>query len=510
MKIERTKNSIRNTAFGVLNRCINLLLPFVIRTIMLRKLGTEYLGLSSLFTSIIQVLNLTELGVGSALVFNMYKPVAEDDYGALNGLLQMYRRVYRAIGVLILIAGLCLLPLLPHLVDTSQLEASGINLYILFLIYLANTVISYCFFAYRKSLLMAHQRQDQISNIDSAVHLCLYLLQILVLVLFPNYYLYIILMPVFTVLDNLCVAIVTSRQYGAVLRAPGNSPVTPKELLASVKYVVGHKIGGVILQSADSIVISAFLDLTLLTMYSNYYYIISALVGIFHVGYSAILAGVGNSLITQSAEQVYKLFRELSFLVFYIVAFCAACLLSLLQPFMEIWMGQELMLPMGTVILFVIYFYTWQFRIIGLNFKDAAGMWKNDFLKPYAGIVINLALNLLLVRRLGVAGILYATIIVMVFVYYPWETLVLHRDLFRKKPVPFFLRSIRYALIAAVCAAVTHAVVQQIPVPGIGGLLIKAAAAALTGNIVLLMCTFRMPEFRYLQRRVRQLCRKRK
>ena len=271
MKIERTKNSIRNTAFGVLNRGINLLFPFVIRTMMIQKLGTEYLGLNSLFTSIIQVLNLTELGVGSALVFNMYKPVAEDDHAALSGLLGLYRTVYRWIGLIILAVGLGLMPLLPRLVDTTQLEGTGINLYGLFLIYLINTVISYCFFAYRKSLLMAHQRQDQISNIDSMVRLCMYVLQILVLVLWPNYYLYILLMPLFTVVDNVWVAVTTSRQYGRILKTPGQSPVAVGSLFSQVKYIVGHKIGAVIIQSADSIVISAFLNLAILTTYSNYF-----------------------------------------------------------------------------------------------------------------------------------------------------------------------------------------------------------------------------------------------
>ena len=504
MKIERTKNSIRNTAFGVLNRGINLLFPFVIRTMMIQKLGTEYLGLNSLFTSIIQVLNLTELGVGSALVFNMYKPVAEDDHAALSGLLGLYRAVYRWIGLIILAVGLGLMPLLPRLVDTTQLEGTGINLYGLFLIYLINTVISYCFFAYRKSLLMAHQRQDQISNIDSMVRLCMYVLQILVLVLWPNYYLYILLMPLFTVVDNVWVAVTTSRQYGRILKTPGQSPVAVRSLFSQVKYIVGHKIGAVIIQSADSIVISAFLNLAILTTYSNYFYVVSALVGIIHVGYNAILAGVGNSVITRSPAQNYRLFRELSLLVFYIVAFCSACLLALFQPFMILWMGPQYLFPMGTVVRFVVYFYTWQVRIIGLNFKDAAGMWENDCLKPYVGVVVNLVLNVVLVRWLGVNGVLWATILVMVCIYYPWETWVLHRDLFREKPGAYVRQSGLHLLLAGGCAAVTALAAEAIPLAGYPGLILKTVTAVVISGGILLAGTCRSPEFRSLWKRVKK------
>lgn len=510
MKIERTKNSIRSTASGLFNRCINLLIPFVIRTIMIRKLGSEYLGLNSLFTSIVQVLNLTELGVGSALVFNMYKPIVEDDISALSGLLQLYKNIYRAIGGIILVAGLCTIPALPYLVDTSQLEGTGINLYILFLIYLANTAISYFFFAYRKSLLMAHQRQDVISNINSAVHFLLYALQIAVLFIVPNYYVYIILMPVFTIADNLVVAYITRKYYAHIIQYKDSKIVHARSILSSVKYVVGHKVGAVVIQSADSIIISMFLNLTTLTIYGNYYYVISAINGFINVGYNAILAGVGNSIITQSKERMYRLFKDLSYMIFYVVTFCATCMLTLYQPFMEIWMGPEFMFPMHTVILFVVYFYTWQVRVIGLNFKDAAGMWKNDFLKPYVGLVVNVLLNILLINVWGVDGVLIATIVVMVLVYFPWEAVVLHRDLFQTGMAGYVIRNVRYAVTAVLCAALTYFVVDKIHLSGMAGLCVKAAVTVVLCNLILIISSLKLREAQRMFERVKRLCTKRK
>ena len=186
------------------------------------------------------------------------------------------------------------------------------------------------------------------------------------------------------------------------------------------------------------------------------------------------------------------------------MAFCSACLLALFQPFMTLWMGPQQTFPMGTVVLFVVYFYTWQVRIIGLNFKDAAGMWGNDFLKPYVGVVVNLFLNVVLVRRLGVNGVLWATIVVMVCVYYPWETWVLHRDLFREKPGAYVGQSVLNLLIAGGCAALTAWVVGMISLGGMVGFLMKAMTAAAVSGGSLLVCTCWRPEFQSLWKRVKK------
>ena len=503
MKIERTKNSIRSTGLGLVNKGINLLIPFIIRTVLIHKLGSEFLGLNSLFTSIIQVLNLTELGIGSALVYSMYKPIAEDDVDTLAALLNTYKRIYRIIGLIISVIGVCLIPILPWIVKIEELEGTGINLYALYLIYLFNTIISYLSFAYKKSLLTAYQRQDILSNINSIINIVLYSSQLLVLFIAPNYYTYIILMPVFTILDNIVVSIITNRRFPSIFKKKSSVCVNFGGILKNTKYIVGHKLGAVIIQSADSIVISIFLNLTLLTIYSNYFYVVSALVGIINVGYNAILAGVGNSIITKTKKQLYQLFSVLSFIIFFVVSFCSSVLLSLYQPFVEVWMGSEYLLPLETVILFVVYFYVWQIRVISLNFKDAAGMWKDDFGKPYVGIIVNMGLNILLVRFLGINGVLIATIVVMTAIYAPWETLVLHKNLFDISPKRYILKQLLYYLIVISVSAITYFITLQITVAGLVGLLIKAFVSSVITLILLLLICCRMPEFKSLLNRIK-------
>ena len=191
MRIERTKNATRNIAVGMVLKIYQLFVPFIIRTVMIHMLGMEYLGLNSLFTSILQVLNLAELGVGSAMVFSMYKPIAEDDSATINDLMKLYQIYYRIIGAIILVVGVVLTPFIPKLIKSDIPQ--GMNIYILYFLNLVATVLSYWLFAYKNCLLTAHQRNDVISKVTIASNTVMYLGQILVLVLLKNYYVYLII-----------------------------------------------------------------------------------------------------------------------------------------------------------------------------------------------------------------------------------------------------------------------------------------------------------------------------
>ena len=193
----RLKNSLRNVMGALINKATAIVFPFVIRTIILYYLGTEYAGLSSLFTSVLQILSLSELGIGSAIVFSMYKPVAEGNTDEINALLKLYRKFYYIIGIVILIIGIALVPFIPKLISGEYPQ--DINLYALYLIYLSNTVISYFLFAYKTSVLNAFQRSDIESNLTTVINIGMYILQIITLIVFRNYYLYIIWLPIATI-----------------------------------------------------------------------------------------------------------------------------------------------------------------------------------------------------------------------------------------------------------------------------------------------------------------------
>ena len=428
MRIERTKNATRNIMFNGMSQMMNMLVPFIMRSVILNFLGVEYLGLSGLFRSIFSILNLAELGVGSAMVFSMYKPIAEDDSETICALMKMYRLFYRIIGLVILTIGLLLTPFLPNLID-GEITAD-VNLYVLYFMSLGSTVLSYWLFAYKNSLLNAHQRGDIGSKVAMIVHLVEYVLKILVLVLTRNYYLYLVIQIVAQVAVNILVALRVNKIY------PNYSPRgnLPKEKMLSiakrVRDLFTSNFSYVISNSADTLVISSFLGLTVLAIYQNYYFIISSLKTMIEVIVGACIAGIGNSIVTESPEKNYKDLKKMTILFGWLMSIAGSMLLCMYQPFMQIWMGEKNMLEFGYVICFVVYFYS-----IGMNkvinmFKDAAGIWKIDKWRPLTAALVNLGLNLATVKWLGLYGVLLSTVVSIVLIQIPWLFYNLFRAVF--------------------------------------------------------------------------------
>ena len=490
MKIQRTKNATRNIFFGVIYKVDTILFPFLVRTVMIYFMGTEYVGLNSLFSSILSFLSLAELGVGSALVYSMYKPIAEDDSDTICALLNLYKKLYKYIGAIILIIGLCLMPFLDKLVESDCPE--DINLYILFAIYLANTVLSYWMFGYKQSLLTAHQRTDVISKRSLVVQTGMYICQIIVLLAFRNYYLYIILLPIFTVGTNIANAIIVNKMFPEY-KCRGN---VSSELETSIKKKIlalfGTKANSIVLHAADNIVISAFLGLVMVGKYGNYYYIMNSIIGMMTIIYNSLMAGLGNSIETESIEKNYHDFNVLGFLNMWLVTFCSVCLLCLYQPFMRIWVGESNMFPMSVVVLLVVYFYVYQIRRIVLTYKDAAGIWWEDWIRPYVVMVVNIVGNLIMVQFIGIYGVILSTIISMI-VSWPWENYTVFKFLFKRSSKEYYKKILIYMLKGLIIACVTLACCYWIP-SGVGWFLMDILICIVLPNVLFILLFFKDKE----------------
>lgn len=498
MRIDRTKNSKRNIVWGMVGRVLTTLLPFVLRTIMINTIGEEYLGLSSLFTSMLSMLNLAELGLGSAMVYYMYKPVAEDKHDEICALLRLYRNLYRVIGLFVLLIGLLLIPFLDSFISGTY--PSDINIAILYLIYLGDTVLSYTLFAYRQSLLTVYQRSDVIFKIQIFINLSLYLIQIIALLATKNYYAYIIVKPVFTAINNIIILWATKRMYPEYECKGKVSKEQIKEIGNKVKALAGHKVGTTIISSADSIVISAFLGLSMVARYGNYYTIIIAVISIMGMAINSILAGIGNGLVVGTKDENYALFKNINFLLLWIVSWCSICFLCLFQPFMIIWVGEEMLLPFASVVLFVVYYYSWQCRVGVLLFKDAAGQWNADFWKPYISAIVNLIVNIVLVNIIGLNGVLISTILTMVLINIPWETHVLFKYVFLKSTHDYYLSQLLQIGKTLICGCITFGICKIITVEGWIGLFIKAIVCCVVPNIVYIALSFRQEEMCFVKR----------
>ncbi len=503
MKTNRSKNGFKGIVFGVANKLLVILAPFIVRTIIIYKLGNDYLGLNSLFSSILQILSLTELGIGSAMVFYLYKPLNDEDYEKVSSLLKMYRKIYRIIGLLILIIGLMVLPFLKFLIygDTP----SDVNIYLLFIIYLSNTTLSYLFFTYRITFLNACQKSHVVSNISSLSLLFMYGSQIIVLLLFKNYYVYIIFLPISTIINNLLIYFYTKPFFKKLnLKiATSLNKDEEKAIFKKTGALFGHKLGAVLISSMDNIVISSLLGLTSLAVFNNYYYIVTSINAVVDIIMNAILFSLGNFILNKNKDEIYNLFMKLTFAQACLVFFCFFCLMGLYKDFMMLWVKEDNTYnSLWMIVLFSLYFYSWKFRSIGLTFKDAAGMWKNDMIKPYIGVAINIVLDIVLVYNIGVAGALISTIFIFIFVYFPWETYVLFKDLFGRNPVKYLIRIFIYFVITIGCGVGALFISNVYNADNFLRFSLKALIVILSASTIVFLLTFWTQEFKYFSKKI--------
>lgn len=479
----RTVNSTRNMIAGVVNKSITIIFPFIIRTVINNNLGAEYLGLSSLFKSILTMLSLAELGISSAIVFSMYKPIANGDKQEINALYRFYKVIYRVIGTVIMGVGLLLVPFLPKLMNGTA--PADINIYYIYLIYLLNTAISYFLSAYKESILVAHQRTDISLNIISICYLAMYVLQIIAVVVFKNYYVYSALILVITVIINVIRSSVVKYYYPEIKCEGELSDKSKAELKKKVLGLVVYKISEVCRNSFDSIILSAFLGLIVLAKYQNYYYIMTAVVSVFTLISNAIIASIGNSIATETREKNQRDFNGILLLYGWIASWCTCCLASLYQPFMKIWMGESNMFEYEIVVLFCIYFYSLSIANVCFTYRQAAGLWWEDRYRPVVEALTNLLLNIALVQVMGAAGILISTIITIVVLNIPLSIRVLYKNYFQVSTKSYWLNLFKITFVGSLACVICVMCCSIIMLNGMAGLLIKGIICLILPNIIL-------------------------
>lgn len=463
MKDSKTKNSSRNVVFGFALKIYQLLMPFLIRTIIIYVLGMEYAGLTSLFTSILSVLNIAELGVGTIMVYYMYKPIEEHDSIRICALMRLYQIYYRVIGLIILGIGIALTPFLPNLVKGDI--PADINLYILYYMNLGVTVLSYWLFAYKNSLFQAHQRNDIVSKVTIITDTVKYVLQISLLFIFKNYYYYVMVMLFVQILNNILIAVRADKAFPEY-KAKGELSIEERrQINGSIKDVFYGQLGLIVTLSVDSIVISAFLGLVPLAWYQNYYYIINALIGFFTIFYQSLRASIGTNIIVKSKEDNFKDFKFINYIVIGAMTFSSACLINLFQPFIELWVGKENVLDFRIVALMTLYFITYEMSLLIGCYKDISGKWHADRFRPFITAVVNLVTNIILVQFIGLCGILLSTIFSFLFINIPWLYRRVFIDVFdysMKMEYSIFL--IKKFIVAVLTIAVCFVVCNLIPI----------------------------------------------
>lgn len=495
MADSRLHNAKRNIGFGFICRIVEMLLPFLTRTAIIYCLGALYLGLNSLYSSILNVLSLAELGFSSAMVFSMYEPLAKNDTKAICALLNLYRKIYRLIGLVIIVIGLVLLFPLPHLIKGEV--PSDINIYWLYLIFLGNTGLSYFLYAYKESILVADQRSDILSNIQWIVSTLSGVCQLIVLLVFKNYYLFCLVWPVFTIIRNLTTRYIVERRYPD-FKCYGR---IANDELSDIKKRVGglfiYKLCYVFRDSFASIIISSFLGLTVLAQYNNYAYICGAITGFLTIVKNSITAGIGNSIATESQAKNFSDFNKCQMLYMWVSIWCTVCLFCLLQPFIKLWIGESYLLPLPVVFLFCIQFLCYKLGDVCAVYRHAAGLWWQDHIRPIVEAVTCLVLSFVFVRILDVSGVLIASIFCLVFINSIWASWVLFKYYFKSfKQIQYIKRVAFYFLVAIFVMAVTFWICNLFDFDGWPALLVNGLICLIVPNIIIAAFFYVIPEYK--------------
>ncbi len=504
MKINVVRNFVNNFIFGFLYKILSILFPFFIRTIMIKKLGTEYSGINSLFTAVLQALNLAELGFGSAMVFNMYAAVAANDTDKLCAYMNFYRKVYRIIGATVLFMGLLLAPFIKYIIKGSY--PTDINIYYVYFIFLIDTVFSYWMYAYKNSIALAYQRTDIESKAMAVTQMLLSVMQLLVLSVFVSFYAYVIAIPIATIVKNLLISHEIDKNFPDI-KAEGELDESEKKaVFNSIKGLFGHQIAFTVVNSVDNIVLTALLGLHEQTIYNNYYIIFSSVMAVLTILFKSIQAGIGNDIIVNS-KYSFPNFRKFRLFVFIIVELSCACLFTMTQPFMKLWMGNKLMLSKLSVCVFCLGFYIVQIRKVITTYKNAAGIWNKDLIKPYIVIIVDLLIDIILVKRIGSIGAMISTIVSMGIVALPWETVVLYNSLFSKKSREHFIFIVYEATLFVISLVVLDKLLSYFNFAGVMAIGFNCIFTLVYESIFLLIINIKQPEMKWLFDRTVKLIR---
>ena len=498
----RVTKSIKNTGFGLVGMAISMIVQFASRTVFIYLLGVEYNGINGLFTNILQVLNLAELGFAFSIAYALYGPLQEKDKQKISAIMNYLRKIYRIIALSITIAGLACVPFLQFLIkeDLSQLPFTLNEIRLFFVVYLLNTVLSYVF-SYKRTIITADQNSYLVSNVDNISNILLYGVQIALLFVWRNYYLYLGIMAAKTLIANIVLTLLANKKYPYLNEnrhlVLGNDD--RKAIMKNVGAMFFHKIGGVIIYSTTTIIISAFVGLVDASKYSNYILIVNAVNTFINIIFNAITASVGNLCTTASREYQYRVFRRVSFVSNFFAVFCFTCYAGMFNPFVALWVGADMTFDFAVVVAISASAMVTLMRASVNTFKNAQGLFTKDWYKPLGEAVLGVALGIAFSFNYGTLGVVAGYTLSSLLFAVPIENIVLFKYGFDEKKIKTvlqFLRIIGVIVLSVVSGAIAVYLCSLLG-DGIVWFIVKALICMSVSTLLFVIVTIKSDAFRY-------------
>ncbi len=488
----RTKNSARNMIVAWIMQVLSIVISFVSRTIFVKLLPAEYLGLNTVFANVLAVLSLSELGIGTAIISSLYKPIAEDDKSQIRKLMTFYASAYRAIGIFVVLCGVVLMPFVPYICKTEA-PIDGLRYY--FILYVIQSASSY-FFSYRRSLITAYQ-QEYICTISNQVCVLLtHITQIAMLMLTKNYALYLAVGIFFNLVNNGFVYWFTGKKVPFIKgHKVEKLPAQDRKLLfKDVRSVMLLKVGRVVLDSTDNILISSYLGLIWSGLYSNYLLMLTSINQFVNIIFTSTSASIGNYFASHNKEDNYKLFKNMQFMASWVYGLCAICFVVLFQPWITIWLGEDYLLDFSTVLVIVLNFYVAGISKMPDSFAAVARLFSQTRIKAIATAGINLVSSIILMRYLGLVGVFLGTVIGNLCAGLWVDAYYLYKLEFNKKLRFYFGYIIKNFVITCLVGALTYFVCSFINL-----FALKVIACLIIPNVIFLLIFGRSEEFDFFK-----------
>lgn len=506
MAKSRTRNSIINSTASITTQVITVLMDFVVKTIFIGVLGSTYLGINGLFSNIITLLSLADLGIGIAIPYSLYKPLANKNTEKIKSLMKYYAKIYNIIGLVVLGIGLSITPFLPHII--KNMPDNIPHIYLIYMMFVTHSALSYLF-VYKRFLIDSDQKGYIVSRITLICNILLNVVRVTILLITKNFVLYLACSILFVIIQNVWYSKKADKLY-PYLKDKDVKDLDKKDLTdinKNIKSLFIYKIGNVIANGTDNIIISKFIGLITVGLYSNYLLIINSINNVVSQIFNAITSSIGN-LVATNNEKSRNVYEKLNFFNFYIYSLCAVCLFILLNPFIYLWIGHEYLLSAIVSALLALNFYTGGMGSVTNSFRTAYGLFYIAKFRPIIMVILNIIISVILVGPFGVAGVVAGTVISRMLTTAWLDPYIVYKYGFKESPKNYYFKYIYYLLIFAASSALIKLITDYIVVNSIISWIIVAIITVLIYHVIILLIFYKTEEFQFFLHKLKSVIKK--
>lgn len=492
----RIKNSMNNILTGLLGQVILTITGFVTRTVFINILGSTYLGVSGLFSNILTVLSFAELGVGQAIVFSLYKPIAEKDEEKICSLMQLYSRIYHVLFVVVLVLGLIILPFLPFIIhDIDSIP----YIRLIYVMYVFNSASTYLF-SYRGTFVTASQQNYIINIMSFGCNIIMSIVQIISLLVFRNYLVYLSIQIVFGIIQNALTYIYSSRRF-PFLKKKNIQPLEKRELTKikeDIKALILYKIGTISLNSTDNIIISSFVGVVGVGLYSNYLLLQTSVSAFLTTVFNNLTASIGNLNAKETREKRIFMFNVINLATFWFYAVCSICLFVCMTPFIRVWIGADYVLPISVSLIIAVNMYIGGMLFAPFNYRQTMGIFVEGKWRPIISAIINIVVSIIFAKWWGIAGVLWGTAVARLTTNVWFDPYLVFKRGMNTSPINYYIDYLKKLLEVIVIGVICWFVTNKIPDTNVIYLFIKGIISFIISSGTILLLHYKTKEFQYL------------